>query len=124
MMSNQSKDADSKARARAEQRRKEEERRRKAEEERRRREAERKAEAQRRAREEERKRKEEQARQEALEAAQSGWQPPQAQNQEQARTGTLADAAAKLDGLIEGIKDVYKRQAVSTRPITWIYRSL
>ena len=39
MMNNQSKDADSKARARAEQRRKEEERRRKAEEERRRREA-------------------------------------------------------------------------------------
>ncbi|BDF57886.1 hypothetical protein CE91St36_07030 [Christensenellaceae bacterium] len=106
MMNNQSKDADSKARARAEQRRKEEERRRKAEEERRRREAERKAEeerrrreaerkaeAQRRAREEERKRKEEQARQEALEAAQSGWQPPQAQNREQARTGTKPPAS-------------------------------
>ena len=107
MMNNQSKDADSKARARAEQsarREREAERRRKAEEERRRREAERKAEAQRRAREEERKRKEEQARQEALEAAQSGWQPPQVQNREQARTGTLTDAAAKLDGLIEGIK--------------------
>ena len=108
MMNNQSKDADSKARARAEQsarREREAERRRKAEEERRRREAERKAEAQRRAREEERKRKEEQARQEALEAAQSGWQPPQVQNREQARTGTLTDAAAKLDGLIEGIRN-------------------